>query len=276
MTGQNKVEIGFFRMIFAPFRIAVFLFHMLFSYLVYITLLYPVKLFGINKFRWKNIMLKLWARTGLGILGVRLKVSGSVPKPPFYLVSNHLSYLDIPVFYSLLDTTFVSKAEVKHWPVIGAMARSLHVIFIDRKKRSDVVRVNREISAEIHDQQGVLMFPEATTSSGESVLPFRASLLGYAADSKMDVSYAAIRYRTGEKDHPAHLSVCWWGEDMPILQHLMKLLSNKNVTAEVVFGDETIVADNRKELAEQLERKVKEIFVPVETPANLSPVPGRT
>lgn len=213
---------------------------------------------------------------GLKILGIRLKVAGSVPKPPFYLVSNHLSYLDIPVFYSLLDTTFVSKAEVKHWPVIGAMARSLHVIFIDRKKRSDVVRVNQEISAEIHDQQGVLMFPEATTSSGESVLPFRASLLGYAAETKMEVSYAAIRYCTGEKDHPAHLSVCWWGEDMPILQHLRKLLSNKNVTAEVVFGEGTVVSDNRKELAEQLEKRVNEIFEPVENPESLYSMPGGT
>lgn len=264
MSYQNNVEIGIFRVILAPFRIGIFLFHMLLIYLIFILLLYPVKIFGVSKFRWKNLMVKFWARNGLRILGIRVKVSGSIPKPPFFLVSNHLSYLDIPVFYSLLDTTFVSKAEVKHWPIIGAMARSLHVIFVDRKKRSDVVRVNKEISTEIHDQQGVLMFPEATTSSGESILRFRASLLDYAAASNTSVSYAAIRYSTGEKDHPARLSVCWWGEDMPIFKHLIKLLSNRDVTAEVIFGNDTVSSSDRKELAEQLEKKVKEIFTPVE------------
>lgn len=263
MAKPKKAEIGIFRVFLAPLKILLFLLHMLFSYVIFILLLYPVKVFGIDKFRWKNLMLKCWARSGLRILGVKLEVSGTVPKPPFFLVSNHLSYLDIPVFYALLDTTFVSKAEVKHWPIIGAMARSLHVIFIDRERRRDVVRVNREISAEIHEQQGVLMFPEATTSSGERVLKFRASLLGYAAETGMEVSYAAIRYRTGEKDYPADVSVCWWGEEMPILPHLIKMISNRKVVAEVVFGGDTVSSDNRKELAQRLEDKVKKIFVPV-------------
>jgi len=261
------------RAVLAPLKIVVFLIHMLASYLIFIVLLYPLKLFGVSKFRWKNKMVKGWAKRGLKLLGIELEVKGPVPEPPFFLVSNHLSYLDIPVYYSILNTTFVSKAEVRNWPVIGAMARSLHVIFIDRQKRRDVVRVNREISAEIGDEQGVLMFPEATTSSGEGVLRFRASLLDYAARSKEEVSYAAIRYSTGKGDHPAHLSVCWWGEDMPILKHLIKMLSNRTVKAEVTFGKDTITSEDRKELAEKLEEKVREIFVPVVAPVSAKPVP---
>src|SRR5690625_3599580 len=146
------------RAVLAPLKIVVFLIHMLASYLIFIVLLYPLKLFGVSKFRWKNKMVKGWAKRGLKLLGLELEVKGPVPEPPFFLVSNHLSYLDIPVYYSILNTTFVSKAEVRNWPVIGAMPRSLHVIFIDRQKRRDVMRVNREISAEIGDEQGVLMF----------------------------------------------------------------------------------------------------------------------
>lgn len=261
------------RAVLAPLKIVAFLLHMLISYLIFIVLLYPLKLFGVSKFKWKNRMVKGWAKTGLKILGIDLEVKGPVPDPPFFLVSNHLSYLDIPVYYSILNTTFVSKAEVRHWPVIGAMARSLHVIFIDRQKRRDVVRVNREISAEIGDEQGVLMFPEATTSSGEDVLRFRASLLDYAASSKKAVSYAAIRYSTGKEDPPAHLSVCWWGEDMPILKHFIKMLSNRLVKAEVIFGMDTITSGDRKELAEKLEEKVREIFVPVVTSSPAKSVP---
>src|SRR5690625_54681 len=82
--------------------------------------------------------------------------------------------------------------------------------------------------------------------------------------------FATVR---GKGDHPAHLSVCWWGEDMPILKHLIKMLSNRTVKAEVTFGKDTITSEDRKELAEKLEEKVREIFVPVVAPVSAKPVP---
>src|SRR5690625_1610648 len=83
----------------------------------------------------------------------------------------------------------------------------------------------------------------------------------------------AIRYSTGNGDHPAHLSGCWWGDEMPILKHLIKMLSNRTVNAEVTFGKDTITSEDRKELAETLEEKVREMVVPGVTPAAAKPVP---
>src|SRR5690625_5879483 len=78
------------RAVLAPLKIVVFLIHMLASYLIFIVLLYPLKLFGVSKFRWKNKMVKGWAKRGLKLLGIELEVKGPVTEPPFFLVSNHL------------------------------------------------------------------------------------------------------------------------------------------------------------------------------------------
>lgn len=233
-----------------------------FFYLVYLLGLLFLELIRRGNYRWRHRMLSLWALVVRKIMGMDIHVNGTLPESPFFLVSNHLSYVDIVPFFALLPCTFVAKSELATWPVLGTMAKSLNVIFINRENHRDIPRVNRRISSNIREDQGVILFPEATSSPGKEVLPFRSSLLKYPAEHKFPVSYASITYRTTDKRYPAETSICWWGE-MTFADHFFNLLKLKNFETTVSFGDRRVIKDNRKKLADTMHQLVKEMFVPV-------------
>jgi 1-acyl-sn-glycerol-3-phosphate acyltransferase len=141
------------------------------------------------------------------------------------------------------------------------MAHMLGIIFINRKLKSDVKRVNNVITDAV-ERQGVLLFPEATTSPGNEILRFRSSLLEHAAEDHLDVSVAALRYETYKNDLPAYKSVCWWG-DTPLHTHLLTLGCTCKIKVEINFSEETFNDGNRKNLAAKLEKKMNEMFVPL-------------
>lgn len=247
---------------FAITKILIFITFTIANYSFFAVGLFIAKLFGWKYETWRNRCLKFWGKYSMKCLGVNVEIEGKPPEPPFFLVSNHLSYIDIPVYYSALKTTFVAKSEIEHWPVVGFMARTLGIIFIDRKNKLDVPRVNAIISNRINKNQGVVLFPEGRTSPGDEILQFRAGLLQHPADANFEVHYAVIHYETGEKDPPARDSVCWW-QDVSLIQHLIGLASNRSITARIAFGKKSIKFNDRKVLAEKLHHEVKKIFIPL-------------
>ena len=258
---KKSIHIPFYRKILSPIKVLAFILSTFFWFLIYLILLYPMKLFGIRWEVWRSRCMRFWGRGVLKIFSMDLFIKGPPPKPPFFIVSNHLSYLDIPIYAAVIDTTFVSKSEIRHWPFVGWMAHMLGIIFINRKLKSDVKRVNNEITEAV-ENQGVLLFPEATTSPGSEILRFRSSLLEHAAEDNLAVSVAAIRYETEEKDIAAYRSVCWWG-DTPLHTHLLTLGCTSKIKVEITFSDEKFCDTDRKILALKLEKKMKEMFVPV-------------
>lgn len=203
-----------------------------------------------------------WSRCVLPVLGVEVEVEGTPPKPPFLLVTNHLSYVDIPVIGSQVGAIFVAKAEISSWPGVGLMCRSINTIFIDRNVRRDLPRVMREIDREMAHGMGVVLFPEGTSSKGATVLPFRPSLLESAARSDTPVSYGTLSYHTPEGEPPAHLAVCWWG-GMDFSPHALQLAQLRRVRAKLTFGDQPMHDVDRKELARGLRSAMLEQFEPV-------------
>ncbi len=208
--------------------------------------------------RWRNYWLTKWGETVCRILSIRVTVEGEIPKPPFFLVSNHLSYIDIILLYNVLDTTFVSKAEVKSWPVIGFMAQTLGVVFIDRRKKSDVVKANRAVADQITNYKGLVLFPEGTTSDGTRILPFKPSILEHPAKCEMPVRYAYLSYNTGPEDPSARESVCWW-RDEPFGKHFFEMAKLHSIDAYIHLGSKTVCHSDRKELAKDLFQKMNQL-----------------
>ncbi len=250
------------RNVLAAIKVIAFPVWTLLIYFVYAFILIFYMLFSKPYEPWRNTCMSIWGKVTAKIFSMKIETEGVAPEPPFFIVSNHLSYIDIAVYAAVLKTTFVSKMEVKHWPVVGFMARTLGIIFIDRRKRSDVHRVNEEISSQINNRQGVILFPEGTTSPGTEIMRFRPALLQYAAEEGVSVSYSAIRYQTTEKDQSAHLSVCWWG-NKPMLKHLFMMGKNRSIEAAIRFGEDRVKHHDRKKLAKKLQKSVEKIFVPV-------------
>ena len=229
--------------------------------------------------RWQSLMLHRWAQIAAFILGLKIDATRNTLAAPFLLVSNHLSYVDVVVLASQLDCLFVAKKDVERWPIVGSLCRSVGTIFIDRRNRRDLARVNDEIAQALEDGRGVILFAEGTSTKGSSVLPFRSSLLDAAARRGFPVSYAAVNYRVLGDAPPASVSVCWWG-DMTFGSHFAGLLRLRRIQSTVSFGSDQIRADDRKVLAKRLWFEVNRLFVPVEldsTSPRLAPInPHRT
>lgn len=204
----------------------------------------------------RNRAFRLWSRLVAQILALEVRVQGSPPSPPFLLVANHLGYLDIPLLASRLGARFVAKSEVRSWPVIGLLARSVSTIFVDRTRRRDVVRVGGRIRNALAEGDAVVLFAEGTSTAGHDVAPFRSSLLAEAAEAEIPVHYATLRYRTPAGEPSAEEAVCWWG-DMTFTPHFLGLLGLTSIEATVVFGAEPIRSRSRKQLAARLNEAVR-------------------
>ena len=197
------------------------------------------------------------SRRHLKVFGYSANVTGDIPKSGL-LVTNHLSYLDILAICSATPAVFVSKADVKSWPLFGLLAVMGGTVFIERERRTHVGEVNREIETALADGALVVVFPEGTSSDGQTVLPFRASLLEPALRGGHEISVGCIRYDLHDGD--AGNEVCYWG-DHTFFPHLMNLLGKKSVHATLRFKKFPRTTEDRKELARQLREAVLKLKV---------------
>lgn len=196
-----------------------------------------------------------WGRRFLKVLAVEVTVHGAPPRDGL-LVANHLGYVDIPVLAAASPTVFVSKVEVRSWPVIGWLTRCAGTIYVDRSRKADVVSVNEGLEAVGRQQALLCIFPEGTSTGGDTVLPFRPALLEPAVVRGWPVTSAWIGYRI--EGGSAADEVCYW-RDMVFGPHFLNLLSKERIHAVVVFGRTVPSGDDRKELARQLHAQVTQL-----------------
>jgi 1-acyl-sn-glycerol-3-phosphate acyltransferase len=218
--------------------------------------------FGAARHGVRRGIFRRWAKGVARLLGLRVTVDGAVPETPFFLVSNHLSYLDIVTYAAVMPARFVAKSEVRGWPAVGLLATAMGTIFIDRTVKRDALRVLERLEQASGEGDGIVVFAEATSSPGHEVLPFRPALLEWAARSGHPVHHASVGYRTSAGSIPAHLSVCWWGE-MTFGSHLVALARLPWIEATVRFGEAPIAERDRKRLADRLHQAVSARFIPV-------------
>ena len=176
-----------------------------------------------------------WARHMLQILGVELHVMGAVPKGgPLLLVSNHVSWLDILVINAVRPARFVSKADVRHWPLVGELITAAGTLYIEREKRRDAMRVVHRMADSLREGDVVAVFPEGTTGSGLDVLPFHANLLQAAISTDSPVKPVAVVYLDSVSGHPSSAPV--YVGDTTFLASIWRTLNASGIQARVTFG----------------------------------------
>lgn len=215
-----------------------------------------------NKQLWRQTIFGFWARGFIRIAGIKVKIIGAPPPPPFFLVSNHLTYTDIPLLRSIIEGVFVAKGEIEGWFLAGKIVGDMGTIFINRQNRRDIPRAGSLILQAIENGEGVVVFPEGTSTKGEEVLKFNSSFLEFAAKANLPVHYASITYKTPPGELPASLAVAWW-EDISFFAHLLRMFEVSEIEAIVNFGEAPIQSEDRKELARKLWEGVTEKFIPV-------------
>ena len=204
---------------------------------------------GKDRTRGRALWLHRSSARVLRVLGLQPKSAGEKPVSGL-LVCNHLTYLDILVLATLTPCLFVSKREVRGWPVLGWFAQLAGTVFVHRERRSQTVEATKGIEALLDHGALVVLFPEGTSSNGEVVLPFKSALLEPAAQHRHPLSVGFIRYEVSDGDVAE--DVCYW-RDMTFFPHLVNLLSKRSVQAWVRFEPQPPMRLNRKELALKLQ-----------------------
>lgn len=141
-----------------------------------------------------------WSHGLLQVLGIELDACGETVAPGCMLVANHISWVDIFVINALAPAAFVSKAEVRAWPLIGWLAAKNDTIFLRRGSRGHARIINAETAALLDAGCNVAIFPEGTTTDGSRLLHFHAALLQPAIACAHPVQTLALQYLTPAGD----------------------------------------------------------------------------
>lgn len=187
-----------------------------------------------------------------GALPFRLRVEGEVPRAPMLWVCNHVSWTDIPLLGMLTPLSFLSKAEVRNWPLAGWLAHQAGTLFI-RRGAGDSGLLSQQLSRRLRSGRPLLIFPEGTTSDGQTLRTFHGRLLSSAIDSGVAVQPVAIRYRRAGQACPVAPFI---GDD-DMLSHLLRLL--RTDVAEVQIQLLAPIASgelNRNQLARRAQAAV--------------------
>jgi 1-acyl-sn-glycerol-3-phosphate acyltransferase len=192
------------------------------------------------------------SRRVLRILHAHTRASGNIPSSGL-LVANHLSYLDILVLASITPCSFVSKHEVKSWPVFGWFATIAGTVFVNRERRTKTAQTTDEIAAVLDTGALLVIFPEGTSTGGDTLLPFKSSLLEPVARQPHPLNVCFLKYELD--DGNVSEDVCYW-RDMTLLPHMINLLSKRALRVSVKFQEVVKRSSDRKELARQLHAEV--------------------
>jgi len=199
-----------------------------------------------------------WYHKACHLVGLQIKVQGMVAKGPVLLVANHISWLDIPLMASLCNPRFLSKSEVRRWPLIGWAAEKLNTLFIVRGKRTAAEAVSGAIAEGLEQGDRILIFPEGTTTTGENVGFLYPRLFGAAIATESWVQPVVIHYQDSNSHGHSSERVPYIG-DQTLLGNLWALLGSQDLVAHVYYLEPVDSADAaRKALAMNIQNSMQQ------------------
>jgi 1-acyl-sn-glycerol-3-phosphate acyltransferase len=190
-------------------------------------------------------------------LGIKVRLHGNpLPRGGVLFVSNHLSWSDIPVLGSKLAASFVSKAEVGGWGILGYLSRLDDTIYVERQRRQAAGEQRNAIFNRLAGGGRVILFPEGTNSDGTRVLPFKSSLFSVLEGPGSEdflvqpVSLAYTRVNGVPVTRAMLPQVAWVG-DVELSPHIADFMRLGAITAEILVHPPLRRSDfpSRKELA---------------------------
>jgi 1-acyl-sn-glycerol-3-phosphate acyltransferase len=191
-------------------------------------------LFRLGGARWRQQLKRVWSRQLLRILGIRIESGDDLARVEGgLLVGNHISFIDIFVINALLPCAFVAKSEVAHWPLIGWLSRHAGTVFIERGNRKAAHRTQQQMLHLLGAGQRLAIFPEGTSTAGDTLLPFHAALFQSAIDAAVPVHAIALGYRGPDglrSTAPAYIA------DISLMDCLMSVLNSGPLVAQVTLA----------------------------------------
>lgn len=240
-----------------------------FLFIIYFTISFFIYIFCFNenfrlKAKIKTTHLFSWLFLKLcGITVYHKELNKSISKNSL-IVSNHLSYLDMVLISSITPVLFVATVEVKETPILGLFARCGGTIFIERRKitslRKDIMQIKHYLSRGFT----ILLFPEGTTSSGDTILPFKSSLFNAVIDDNIIIENICIKYISVDNTllNEKNRDFIFYYGDMTFWTHFIKLLGIKKLNVEIYKAGTLNSKDfsSRKDLVSQSHKLITEKY----------------
>lgn len=186
-----------------------------------------------------------WLRGLLDILAVDMDVKGEPLPGTVFLVSNHVSWLDIPLIGVQRPVHFLSKAEVRDWPLIGLLAQAVGTLFI-RRGSGESQRKSEEIAGHLRTGRTILVFPEGTTTDGRTVRRFFPQLFAAPMLAGIPVQPLALRYLDDQDQIDGELAFI---DDDEFHLHLWQLLRRDRIRVRLCWGPALPADGDREQLA---------------------------
>ena len=184
----------------------------------------------------REARVQAWALQFLALWGIHLKVLGRpVVNGPALIVANHISWLDILVMHAARHCRFVSKSDIRDWPLVGMLATGAGTLYIERTRRQDALRMVKDMAEAMTNGDVVAVFPEGTTSDGRDLLPFHANLIQAAIAADAPVQPVSLTFVDAATGHPS-FAPCYIGNDT-LIGSMWRTLSAPAIVAVVHFGD---------------------------------------
>lgn len=203
----------------------------------------------------RDRLIQNWATDLMRLLRVTVRLQGELPEAerfPVVLTANHISWVDIFAIHSVYPVRFVSKAEVRRWPVFGWLAAKTGTLFLMRSSRKQTAAIGQEMEDVLTTGDSLGLFPESTTSDGTSILPFRTSLLQAAVNRETAFLPVALQYRLEGGEYNPHVPFIG---DMSFAHSLARVLAAPPSFVEIRIGTLVIPAGrHRRDLALHLEQ----------------------
>jgi len=216
------------------------------------------------------------------LLGIRIDLRGQMSsRRPTLFVSNHSSYMDIEILGSLIEGSFVAKAEVADWPFFGLLAKLQRTVFVQREAKH--VRTQKDVLTErLESGENLILFAEGTSNDGNRTLPFKSSLFAVAAFRHQDGTPLVVQPVSIAYTHldgiplGRHLRpfFAWYG-DMDLVPHLWHLVGLGKLTVRVHFHDPVTIDEfsSRKAIADYCHRVVADGMTAALYGRPISPAP---
>lgn len=244
------------------FKLSIILFY------IYLGLVLTVFMLGVRRLspdhpKFKGIV-QWWYEKLCQIMKIKVTVHGRPMEGITLYAVNHISWLDIPVLGSVANPSFLSKAEVRKWPLIGWLAEKVGTLFIERGCKEAASSAKQAMLDRLTGQDGkpprsVLFFPEGTTSDGRQILRFKARLFDVAIEEGIPVQPILLIFP--DPEHGVNQSIPFTG-NQNLLTNVMDVLKRNDHHAEVHFLEPIMDTQNYtpKELAKKSEVMVQEAF----------------
>ncbi|WP_213297293.1 lysophospholipid acyltransferase family protein [Paraburkholderia sacchari] len=216
----------------------------------------------------RHAMNRAWSLRMLELCGMKLVVHNDAARldAGALVVSNHISWIDIYVINAWRPTPFVSKAEIRHWPLIGWFAQNLDTVFIERERRSDAHRIMHELAARLRRGELMCVFPEGTTTDGLAIKPFHANMFQAPVSAGKPVQPICILYEDAQGRQsaaPAYI------DDVSLKQSLDALLKAGPITAHVYVCEAIEPGGDRRKLAARAQESVGAALEAMRAPARV-------